>query len=108
MTNRKHKVIWYKNKTKFHHNIWELSKISKSVIFWLFFSFFKLVECERFLVHRTVEKYRKSIYVYTNNESRCSCINIKEMDFKVKIITKNSEVWKYSFELNLQEPNKIP
>ena len=58
----------------------------------LTFDFFRLAECERFIIHRTAEKYRKSIYVYTNNESRCSCINIKEMDFKVKIITKNSEV----------------
>ena len=30
--------------------------------------FFKLAECERFLIHRIVEKYRKIFYAYTNNE----------------------------------------
>ena len=30
--------------------------------------------------------------MYTNNESQYSCINIKEMDFKVKVITKKLEI----------------
>ena len=51
-----------------------------------------LAECERFLIQRTVEKYRKGVHMYTNNESQCSYTDIKQMDLKVKIITKKLEI----------------
>ena len=51
-----------------------------------------LEEASREAIVSAVEKYRKSVHMYTNNESQYSCINIKEMDFKVKVITKKLEI----------------